>query len=371
MAGLETVIAQTTICNLTSSCYLGIDHSSDQVSPWTNLTNGRPASLEDMPETEELSFRLSDLIGCERAVIASSTLHLFWDLFGCLADCETTILMDSHTYSVARWGVERAAGLGVSVRVFQHHDPLDLQSQVHRVINDGHRPVVVADGFCATCGCPAPITEYLDAIQEFGGQLILDDTQAFGILGSSPSESPPYGLGGGGSLRSNAIANQNVIVVNSLAKGFGVPIACMAGSDRFVDWFLSKSETRSACSQPCSPVIHAAQHALWVNETDGDPLRSLLAANVRHFQNRFREMGIAVDGGNFPVQAMPPIPGMNAQQLHAKLNESGILTVLVDQHDTEVLRVACLISAKHVPTDLDIAADVIAKTIADADAVHA
>ncbi len=82
-------------------------------------------------------------------------------------------------------------------------------------------------------------------------------------------------------------------------------------------------------------------------------------------------MGLALDCGNFPVQAMPPISGMNAQQLHAKLNESGILTVLVDQHDTEVLLVACLISAKHVPTDLDIAADAIAKAIADADAVHA
>ncbi len=99
--------------------------------------------------------------------------------------------------------------------------------------------------------------------------------------------------------------------------------------------------------------------------------KTWLAENVRPFQNRFREIGIALDGGNFPVQTIPPIPGINARQLHAKLNESGIRTVLVDQHDTEVLRVACLISAKHVPTDLDIAADAIAKAIADADAVHA
>ena len=366
MDGRETVIARTTICNLASSCYLGMDHSSDQVGSWTNLTNGRPASLEEAPGTEELSRRLADLIGCERAVIASSTLHLFWDLFGCLADRETAILMDSNIYSVARWGVERAAGLGVSVRIFQHHDPFDLQSQVHRVINDGQRPVVVADGFCVTCGCSAPITECLDAIQDFGGQLILDDTQALGILGSSPSVSQPFGLGGGGSLRSNSIANSSVIVVSSLAKGFGVPIACMAGSARLIDWFLSRSETRSACSQPCSPVIHAAEHALWVNETDGELLRSLLADNVRHFQNRLRDIGIAVEGGNFPVQTIPPIPGINAQQLHAKLNESRIQTVLVDRHDTQDVGVGCLITANHVPTDLDIVAEAVNRAIADA-----
>jgi 7-keto-8-aminopelargonate synthetase-like enzyme len=144
----------------------------------------------------------------------------------------------------------------------------------------------------------------------------------------------------------------------------------MAGSARLIDWFLSRSETRSACSQPCSPVIHAAEHALWVNEADGDQLRSMLAENVRHLQTRLREIGIEVDGGLFPVQAIPPIPGINAQQLHAKLNESGIQTVLIDRHETDDLGVGCLITAKHVPTDLDIAADAIAKAIADADAVH-
>ncbi len=364
MGGRETVIARTTTCNLTSSCYLGIDHSSDQVSPWTDLTNGQPASLEATLGTEELSRRLADLVGCESAVIASSTLHLFWDLFGCLADRDSTILMDSNIYPVARWGIERAAGLGVSVRIFEHHDPLDLQSQVHRVINDGHRPIVVADGFCVPCGCPAPITAYLEAINEFGGQLILDDTQALGILGSSPSESQPYGLGGGGSLRSNSIANSNVIVVSSLAKGFGVPIACMAGSQRLIDWFLTRSETRSACSQPCRPVIHAGEHALWVNQTDGEQLRSLLSNNVRHFQTRLREVGIAIEAGLFPVQAISPIPGVNAQQLNVKLNESGIQTVLIDRHDTEEFGVGCLITANHVPTDLDLVAEAIANAVA-------
>lgn len=47
--------------------------------------------------------------GCEMATLSSSTLHLFWDLFGALARGRVAIYMDAGTYPIARWGVERAA----------------------------------------------------------------------------------------------------------------------------------------------------------------------------------------------------------------------------------------------------------------------
>ena len=54
-------------------------------APWTQLTTGRPAALEPAPEAVVLAQDLAQLLGCERAVLAPSTLHLFWDLFDVLA----------------------------------------------------------------------------------------------------------------------------------------------------------------------------------------------------------------------------------------------------------------------------------------------
>ena len=49
------------------------------------------------------------------------------------------------------------------------------------------------------CGAPAPLTDYLKILRTWGGHLIIDDTQALGILGSHPGPDVPYGRGGGGS----------------------------------------------------------------------------------------------------------------------------------------------------------------------------
>lgn len=59
---------------------------------------------------------------------------------------------------------------------------------------------------------------------------MLDDTQALGILGCYPRPDAPYGEGGGGSLRHFGIQSPEILSGNSLVKGFGVPVAVLAGT---------------------------------------------------------------------------------------------------------------------------------------------
>jgi len=100
--------------DFTSVLYLGIHHAHHALAPWARLTTGRPAATEPAPEGERLAQRLAQLLHCERAVLASSTLHLFWDLFDVLAAWERiAICADAGTYPVVRWGVERAAAKGI------------------------------------------------------------------------------------------------------------------------------------------------------------------------------------------------------------------------------------------------------------------
>ena len=80
--------------------------------------------------------------------------------------------------------------------------------------------------------------------------LVADDTQALGILGHSPDARMPYGHGGGGSLRWSGIGGPEALVFASLAKGFGVPIAVLAGSRARIREFEEKSLTRVHCSPP-------------------------------------------------------------------------------------------------------------------------
>jgi hypothetical protein len=71
--------------DFTSALYLGMRHAHWALPPWLRLTTGRPAALEEPPEANRLSQDIARLLRCERAILAPSTLHLFWDLFDVLA----------------------------------------------------------------------------------------------------------------------------------------------------------------------------------------------------------------------------------------------------------------------------------------------
>jgi 8-amino-7-oxononanoate synthase len=178
------------VLDFTSALYLGLWHPGGSLRPWARLTTGVPAALAEPPGSAAVARDLAALQGCRRGSLAPSTLHLFWDLFGLLADDRSAVFLDEGLYAVGRWGVERASGRGVPAWSFRHHDPGALLHRMERV-RGRRRPIVVADGFCPACGEPAPIAAYLEIARARDGLLILDDTQALGILGHSPGRADP------------------------------------------------------------------------------------------------------------------------------------------------------------------------------------
>ena len=71
--------------DFTSALYLGLRHPTGSLRPWAQLTSGRPAALATPANQAGVAQALARLQGCEMATLSSSTLHLFWDLFGVLA----------------------------------------------------------------------------------------------------------------------------------------------------------------------------------------------------------------------------------------------------------------------------------------------
>lgn len=345
--------------DFTSALYLGLAHPSHALRPWASLTTGRPAALASPGSEGHVARRLARLQGCERAVLGTSTLHLFWDLFGLLGWRGVTIYLDSGAYPIARWGAERGVFRGATLHRFPHHDGEMLRRLMHRHGRRGFRPVVVADGFCPGCGRPAPVEEYLEAVRPLGGRLVLDDTQALGILGATPSPAVPYGRGGGGTLRRLGISASEVLLISSMAKGFGAPLAALAGDEATVRKFEAGSMTRVHCSPPSAAAIHAAERALALNEQCGDFLRRRLACLVRRFRAGLGGIGMTSRGGFFPVQTLNI--RRDARKLHASLLREGIRTVLHPPETGWSGRISFLITARHRPDEIDAALEALAR----------
>lgn len=347
--------------DFTSALYLGMRHASWSLDSWASLTGGRPAALASPPGAREVAQRLAALQGCEQALLAPSTLHLFWDLFGVLSGGKVAIYLDAGVYPIARWGAERAAARGVPVREFPHHNAQALLKQLKQDAAGGRKPLVVADGFCPGCGKLIPVADYLECARAYGGCLIVDDTQSLGILGHSPERDTPYGRGGGGTRPWSKVSGPDMVLVSSLAKGFGVPVAVLSGSKRLIRYFESKSETRVHTSPPSVAVINAARRALDLNDDQGDHLRLRLASLVSHFRRQLRKAGFISTGGLFPVQTLAHMGGLDPATLHEKLLRDGVRTVLHQTRDSDGARMSFIITARHSADDIRYAVEALAR----------
>jgi 8-amino-7-oxononanoate synthase len=301
-------------------------HASRSLPRFDRLTLGKPAALEAPPGSGAVERELAILTGCDRALLAPSTLHLFWDLFGTIGLEGVSIFLDAGSYPIARWGAERARAAGTPLGTFRQHDPEALRLLLRGA--GGKRPVVVADGFCPACGTAAPVAEYLECVKPWNGLVLIDDTQALGIFGHSPGPWTPYGAGGGGSLQRAGLRDRRLVLVSSLAKAFGAPLAMLAGSEMIVSVFERQSATRMHCSPPSVAAIAAAGRALEINRRSGDDLRLQLAQRVAQLRRGLGRLGMTGTAGLFPVQSLRLPPGIEAEAVHEGLLARGVQAVL-------------------------------------------
>lgn len=329
--------------DFTSALYLGMRHPAQSLPAWDELTLGKPAALEPVPGEPELGGALARLMDCEAACLLPSSLHLFWDLFGWLARARVALLVDSAAYPVARWGAERASAQGVPVQCFGHCNAAQAAAMAQRIRERGRRPVILSDGYTPGDAAAPPLAAYADIADSSGGLLLLDDTQALGVLG----------VEGGGSVAEHGLGGGPVLVGASLAKGFGAPLAVLAGPRKMLGSFMAASATRVHCSPPSVAAIAAGRCALEANRRVGRTLRKRLRERIAQLQAALAARGIACMGGEFPVQRILLPPSCDGAALRSGLSLAGtevllqgtparqILTLLL-RADHSAQQVACV-----------------------------
>jgi 8-amino-7-oxononanoate synthase len=319
------------VTGFASALYLGMRHPHRELRPWEALTAGMPAALAPPDGARAVAGTLAALMGVETAVLGVSSLHLLWDLCGQARGRPLRILADSALYPVGRSAIERAAGAGVAgvaVETFPHHDADRLAKRLAGERRAPLVPLVVTDGLCPDCGRVAPLGRYLALVEARGGFLLLDDSQALGLLGRGPAPARPYGYGGGGSAAFLGVTSPRLLVVASLAKSFGAPLAVLGGAREPLRRFLRASETRMYASPPSVAAVRAAEAALAANRERGDRLRARLAARTRRFAERLGEAGLSLSGGMSPVQNLDLPAGVDALKLYERLRGAGVEAVL-------------------------------------------
>ena len=332
--------------NFTSSLYLDIKHSSAELAGWHQLTTGLPSALYESTQSKYVSNYIANMQGLQTGISATSTLHIYYDLFGFLSNQKIMVFVDEKIYPVSKYGIEKLIVKKIPVYTFKHLDAVGLSRIIHQKIKYSVTPVVLTDGFCPQCGKLAAIDRYIAIVKPYNGKIIIDDTQAFGILGKKKDDFL-YGYGGGGTLQWINVYDKNIITIVSLAKAFGAPLAVISGNKNFITAFEKNSITRESSSPVSAAHLSAVNNAILVNESYGDEKRKKLFNNILLFRKELIGAGLQLSGGMFPVQNITFSNYDDMINLFEKLNHNNIKTVLTTSHQIKIPVITFIINATH------------------------
>jgi 8-amino-7-oxononanoate synthase len=338
-----------------SSAYLGLRHPARSLGPWKALTTARPAALGGALLADMAARQVAALQGREYALSGPSTLHLAVDVITAALPPGAELHWDAHLYPVLRYPVQLAS----------RRQPLpahDVGALTRELGENGTAPhVMVTDGYCVECGRAAPLSRYLAALEPCGGILIVDDTQAIGVFGTPGSS--PFGDGGGGSPRAQNIGTgAPIIVLASLAKAFGAPMAVVSGPGRLLEPLREGGFSRQHCSPASIPAARGALRALCINEADGTTRRQRLAQSLWRFHTRCRRFGVPVRHTFHPVQSIPLGPTQDPLTVSRAARVSGLaLAPCRDLIGSPLIRL--VVTAQHQPEEIDEAAAILGRLL--------
>lgn len=314
--------------DFTSASYLGSEFSSISLHLKTPLTLGKPAFLKEPLLNRWVANQIAKMQGLERGVIAPSSLHLFWDLFGILSK-NYVVFIEENIYPIGQWGTIHADARQIPVIRFKPENLIELQNSIITNCLNKQKPLIVCDALNIDSGKLAPIKEYLSLIEPMNGNLLIDDTQTFGIFGTNPTHTG-FGLGGGGILKLLQINSYKILTINSLSKAFGVPIAVLAGNEKIIKSFEKHSLTRVHTSAVSAAHAIAAARILKTNQQIGDKLRQKLWNNIQYFRKNLAKLGyLTTTSGIFPVQKVSLNYPNSALLIYQKLLENNIECLLL------------------------------------------
>lgn len=333
--------------------------------PGLVLSTGRPAALGELDQARQVAQAVARRQGLAAGALAPSTLHLFHDVFQ-LMPANGVLLLERRLYPVGQWGSQQARLRGLLVAGFE--GLASLRKLLLTYQQQGRTPWLVADGYHPGRG-PAPLARYYAALAACpGAVLLLDDTQAFGVLGGRPTAAQPLGQGGGGSLVRAALvdatAGPELLTITSLAKGLGVPVAVLAGRTARLRQFAHCSDTRVHTSPVSAWHAWAAAQALHLDAHHGQAARASLGRHIRQFRVALGQVGLRPAGGWFPVQKLVPARATAALSLHQQLRQAGINTLLLaGEHQPGVPEIAFCLRADHAPAAITQVARVLRRAV--------
>jgi glycine C-acetyltransferase len=204
--------------------------------------------------------------------------------------------------------------------------------------------LVVTDGVFSMDGDIAPLPAIVEAAEEAGAAVYVDDAHASGVLGRN----------GRGSIDHFGLHGRVAIQVGTLSKAVGALGGYVAGSHELRDILIARARPFLFSTSAPPAVVAACRAAIRVMDEEPE-LGERLWANTRRFKAELTGLGFDTGVSETPITPVMMGDGATAGRFSDRLLEEGVFAqpVVYPTVSLDKARIRTIVTAAHTDEQLD------------------
>jgi glycine C-acetyltransferase len=237
-------------------------------------------------------------------------------------------------------------------KVYPHADVAALREVLREAV-EGGRPggagpyrliLVVTDGVFSMDGDIAPLPGVVEAAEEVGAAVFVDDAHASGVLGRD----------GRGSVDHFGLHGRVAIQVGTLSKAVGSLGGYVAGSQSLRDILIQRARPFLFSTSHPPAVVAACREAIRVMQEEPELIERLWA-NTRRFKTELTRLGFDTGTSETPITPVMMGDPATAGRFSERLLEEGVFAqpVVYPTVAMDKARLRTIVTAAHADEQLD------------------
>jgi glycine C-acetyltransferase len=289
----------------------------------------------------ELEKKLAEFKGAEAAITFQSGFCANLAVIPTLTGDGDLIFSDSlnHASIIDACRLTRA-----QVVRYEHSDMKDLRAKLAEYKNHAGKKLLITDGVFSMDGDIARLPEIVEAAEEFGVIVAVDDAHGEGVLGK----------GGRGIVDHFGLHGKVDVEIGTMSKAFGVMGGIVAGSAVLVDFLRQKARTNLFSSALTVPDVAANLAAVEIMEESDEPVKKLWS-NGDYLKAGLKAEGFDVGNSETPITPVIIGEAQAAKDFSARLFENGVFAtaIVFPTVPKGTARIRAMVSAAHSIEDLE------------------
>ena len=296
----------------------------------------------------ELEKKLAAFKGTEAALSVQSGLNTNLATIPLLMGKEDVIFTDELNHASIIDGCRLTKAKRV---IFPHRDVDTLRTLLKE--NEGiEKKLIVTDGVFSMDGDLAPLPGIVEAAEESGAMVMVDDAHGEGVLGSH----------GRGIVDHYGLHGRVDIEAGTMSKAFGVMGGYVAGSSEIVDYLRQRARPFLFSSAATPPDVAACIAAVDILQETDAPVKKLWE-NAKYFKAEMQKLGFDTGHSETPITPVMLGEAKTAWDFSKRLFDEDVFATAIAFPTVPKgkARIRVMLSAAHSKEDLDFALEKFAK----------